>query len=116
MAARFSRLLTVTTVVLMAALLLTMIVERLLNANLGQWSNALVWGLVALVLIRLLTRVGSWRSRIAGPLAGSMSVQSRMLGFTPGSSAIDHSSGPAYTISEVEDEESSRRLRDGEAH
>ncbi len=77
MAARLSRLLTASTVFLLGALLVLMIVDRLTVANLSRWSNAVVWVLVVLILIRLITRAGSWRSKIAGPLAGSASVQSR---------------------------------------
>ncbi|MBD7996378.1 hypothetical protein H9639_13820 [Arthrobacter sp. Sa2CUA1] len=113
MAARLSRLLTATTVFLLVALLVLMIVDGLTAANLGPWSNAVIWALAVLILIRLLTRAGSWRSTIAGPLAGSASVQSRMFGFTPGSSPIEHSSGPAYTISEIENDENHRCGRDG---
>ena len=116
MAARLSRLLTVTTVTLLVALLAVLFVDGLTAANLSQWSTFMLWALAVLVLIRLLTRAGSWRSNIAGPLAGSVSVQSRMFGFTPGSSPIEHSTGPAYTVSQLDDEENSRGIRDGESH
>ena len=116
MAARLSRLLTATTVFLLVALLLIMIVDGLTPVNLDRWSNAVVWALAVLILIRLITRAGSWRSKIAGPVAGSASVQSRIFGFTPGSSTIEQSSGPAYTISDVNDDENLRRLRDGNSH
>ncbi|MBD8045367.1 hypothetical protein H9638_16285 [Arthrobacter sp. Sa2BUA2] len=112
MAARLSRLLTATTVVLLVALLVIMIVDRLTAANLGPWSNAVIWALAVLILIRLITSAGSWRSKIAGPVSGAVSVQSRMFGFTPGSSPIEHSSGPAYTISAIENDENSLRSRD----
>ncbi|MER2134481.1 MAG: hypothetical protein ABS910_07360 [Arthrobacter sp.] len=115
MTGRISRLLTATTVFLLVALLVIMVVDGLIAANLSQWSDSVVWVLAVLILIRLLSRVGSWRSKIAGPVAGSASVQSRMFGFTPGSSTIEQSGGPAYTISEMEDEENSRRIRDGES-
>lgn len=116
MAARLSRLLTATTVILLVALLVVLIVDGLTAADLSPWSTLMLWALAVLVLIRLLTRAGSWRSRIAGPLAGSASVQSRMFGFTPGSSPIEPSSGPAYTISKVEDGESSRLSPDRESN
>lgn len=104
MAARLSRLLTATTVFLLVALLVLMIADRLIPANLEWWSNAVVWVLAVLILVRLLGRARSWRSGVAGPLAGAASVQSRMFGFTPGSSPAEHSSGPAYTISRIEDD------------
>lgn len=116
MAARLSRLLTATTVILLVALLAVLIVDGLSAADLSQWSTLMLWVLAVLVLIRLLTRAGSWRSQIAGPLAGSASVQSRMFGFTPGSSPIEHSSGPAYTISTVEDGERLRPNPDPESN
>ncbi|MGW9404167.1 hypothetical protein ACWGQ2_09390 [Arthrobacter sp. NPDC055585] len=116
MAARLSRLLTATTVILLVALLAVLIVDGLSAADLSQWSTLMLSALAVLVLIRLLTRAGSWRSQIAGPLAGSASVQSRMFGFTPGSSPIEPSSGPAYTISELDDEENSRPNPDRESN
>ena len=115
MAARLSRLLTASTVVLLVALLVLMIADGLAPGNLERWSNPVGWGLAVLILVRLATRAGAWRKGIAGPLAGSASVQSRMFGFTPGSSAIEQSAAPAYTISEIEDGEDSRHLRDGES-
>lgn len=116
MTARLSRLLTAATVFLLVVLLLIMIVDGLTPVNLDRWSNALVWVLVVLILIRLITRAGSWRSKIAGPVAGSISVQSRMFGFTPGSSTIEQSSGPTYTTSLPEDDENLRRSPEGDSH
>lgn len=111
MAARLSRLLTASTVILLAALLVLMIADQLTAANLSQWINAVMWAAAVLILIRLLTRVGSWRSNIAVPVAGTGAVQSRLFGFTPGSSPIEDSSGPAYTTSAVEDGADLRRTR-----
>lgn len=116
MAAQLSRLLTASTVVLLIALLVLLFADGLTPANLEGWSNPVAWGLAVLIMVRLATRAGAWRKGIAGPLAGSASVQSRMFGFTPGSSTIVDSSGPAYTISDVEDEENSRRIRDADSH
>ena len=111
MKARLSRLLTASTVILLAALLVLMIADRLTTSNLGQWVDWVVWAAAALILIRLLTRMGSWQSNVAGPVAGSASVQSRLFGFTPGTSRIEESSGPAYTTSVVEEDENSRPNR-----
>lgn len=116
MAARLSRFLTAATVFFLVLLPLMMIVDRLTSVNLGWWSNAVSWVLVALILIRLMTRAGSWRSKIAGPVAGSASVQSRLFGFTPGSSTIEQSSGPTYTTSLLEDDENRRRSPEGDSH
>lgn len=116
MAARLSRLLTASTVFLLVALLLIMIADRLASANLTRWSNAVVWALAVLILIRLITRAGSWRSKIATPVAGSASVQSRMFGFTPGSSTIEQPSGPTYATSLLEDDENLPRRPEGNSH
>lgn len=116
MAARLSRFLTAATVFFLVALLLIMIVDGLTPVNLDRWSNAVVWALAVLILIRLMTRAGSWRSKIAGPVAGSASVQSRMFGFIPGSSTIAQSSGPTYTTSLLEGDENRRRSPEGDSH
>ncbi|MBF4992705.1 hypothetical protein ITX31_01080 [Arthrobacter gandavensis] len=113
MAAQLSRLLTASTVVLLLALLVLLIADGLSPANLRGWRTPVVWALAVLILVRLATHRGSWRRRIAAPLAGTASFQSRLFGFTPGSSASEPSGAPAYTISKVEDEEDSRRSRDG---
>lgn len=115
MAAQLTRLLTTSTVVSLIALLVLMIADGLTPASLERWTNPVAWGLAVLILVRVATRAGAWRKGIAGPLAGSASVQSRLFGFSPGSSTIEQPTAPAYTISDVEDEENSRRIRDGES-
>lgn len=116
MAAQLSRLLTVTTVVLLLALLILPIANRMTPVNLQPWRNAAAWGLGVLIPIRLLAGVRSWRSKIAGPLAGPASIQSQLYGFTPGSSAIEDSSGPAHTTSEIEPDDNLRPGQDKEFH
>ena len=110
MADKLKNLLLVILLAVMIALLVLMIADGLAPGNLERWRNPVGWGLAVLILVRLATRAGAWRKGIAGPLAGSASAQSRMFGFTPGSSAIEQSAAPAYTISEIEDEENSRHF------
>lgn len=114
MAALLSRLLTASTVMLLIGLLVLLIAEGLTAANLEAWRTPVVWALAMLILVRLATRAGAWRRGIAAPLAGTASFQSRLLGFTPGTSASEPSGAPTYTISKVEDEEDPRRIRDSE--
>ena len=114
MAALLSRLLTASTVMLLIGLLGLLIAEGLTAANLKAWRTQIVWALAVLILVRLATRTGSWRRGIAAPLAGTASFQSRLFGFTPGTSASGPYGAPTYTISKVEDEEDPRRIRDRE--
>lgn len=114
MAALLSRLLTASTVILLLALLVLLIADGLTAANLRGWRTPAVWALAVLILVRLATRMGSWRRGIAAPLAGTASFQSRLFGFTPGTSASEPSGAPAYTISKVDDNENSRRIRDSD--
>ena len=97
-----SRVLTAATVFLLGALLLILILDQATEMNLGQWISLLAAALGVLILIRVLSGIRSWRSRIAAPVISSVSVQSRVFGFTPGNSMVEHSSGPTATTSNVE--------------
>ncbi|MFF2824201.1 hypothetical protein ACFVRV_14300 [Arthrobacter koreensis] len=114
MAAFLSRLLTVSTVILLVGLLMLLIADGLTAANLRGWRTPVVWALGVLILVRLVTSVGSWRRRIAAPLAGTASLQSRLFGFSPGTSASEPSGAPPYTLSQVNDNEDSRRIQDSD--
>jgi hypothetical protein len=104
-----SRVLTAATVFLLGALLLISILHQAAEADLGRWIRSLAAALGLLILIRLLTGIRSWRSRIAAPIIGSASVQSRIFGFTPGGSMVESSSGPTATTSHVEPDADLRR-------
>jgi spore maturation protein SpmB len=109
MTTRLSRVLTATTVFLLGAFLLILILDQATEMDLGRWISPLAAALGVLILIRVLTGIRSWRSRIAAPVIGSVSVQSRMFGFTPGSSIVEHSSGPTDATSNVEADVDLRR-------
>lgn len=104
-----SRVLTAATVVVLGALLLISILDQATEADLGRWIRSLAAALGVLVLIRALTGIRSWRSRIAAPIIGSASVQSRIFGFTPGGSMVESSSGPTATTSHIEPDADLRR-------
>ena len=102
MAALLSRILTATTVLLLAAVLLITVVDGVIEANLGAWTMPLVAVLGALVLIRLPLNARSLRSRAAAPVMDSAAVQSGLLGLKPGSSRIEQAGGPTHTTSLVD--------------
>ena len=104
MARKPSRILTAVTVLIFGALLLVRILDQLIETRLGPVFSSLAWTLGVLIVIRLLVSIRSLRSKVAAPVMDSASVQSRLLGFPPGSSRSEDSRGPAHTTSEVDED------------
>ncbi|NVC25174.1 hypothetical protein E7Z53_17260 [Kocuria salina] len=104
---QFSRILTAVTVVLLGALLLLMVLDRLIEVRLSPFLGPLGGLLGVLVVIRLLLNIRRPRSGVAAPVMDAASVQSRLFGFSPGTSRIADVGGPAYTTSKIH--ESPRR-------
>lgn len=102
MAASLSRVLTATTVVVLIAVLVVLFLQSATGGSLDGWVLPPTVALGVLVAIRLLLNTRSERSRTAGPVAGSMAVQSGLYGFAPGTSSIEQHGGPAHTTSAVE--------------
>ena len=101
--------LTAATAVVLGALLLISILDQATEADLGLWIRSLAAALGVFILIRVLTGIRFWHSRISAPIIGSLSVQSRIFGFTPGGSVVESSSGPTATTSHVEPDADLRR-------
>lgn len=104
MAQTLSRILTAITVLILAALLLITILGPLTEASLSPLVSPLAWTLGALIVIRLLLSIRHLRSRAAAPVMDSASVQSRLFGFSPGTSRIEDPSAPTYTTSKIEED------------
>lgn len=102
MARTLSRILTAVTVLALGALLLFMILDPLIETRLSPLIESLGWTLGVLIVIRLLLSIRRLRSGVAAPVMGAASVQSRLLGFSPGSSKIEDPNGPTYTTSKIE--------------
>lgn len=114
MKARLSRVLTVTTVGLLGTLLLILALDQMTDVNLAPLISSLSWALGALVLLRMLAGIKTWRSKIADPIIGSASVQSRIFGFTPGGTMDEDGGKSASTESSIEAPEDLRRRRGSE--
>lgn len=107
-----SRMLTGTTVLMLGVILLTTVVNSMIETDLAGWIIPLMWVLGALVLLRLIFGLRSFRSGAAAPVMDSASMQSGFYGFTPGSSTIEHTTGPAYTTTEIDEDPRNRAGND----